>query len=80
MSVVSSVSSLATRIGNEIRDAVKPRLLPSGGTTGQVLNKTSGTNYAVGWTSLGTGASKNIHVGTTAPASPAEGDVWIDTN
>jgi hypothetical protein len=29
---------------------------------------------------LGTAATKNIHVGTTAPASPAEGDLWVDTN
>lgn len=94
MSVVSQISALASRIGNEIRDAVKPRLLPSGGTTGQALTKSSGTNYATGWTTLfsgsytdltskptlGTAAARNVHVGTSAPGSPAEGDIWIDTN
>lgn len=38
--------------------AIQPssnRLLPSGGTTGQVLAKTSGTNYAVGWSNAGSG-------------------------
>lgn len=29
---------------------------------------------------LGTAATKNIHVGTTAPVSPAVGDLWVDTN
>jgi hypothetical protein len=80
MSLVSTVSSLATRIGNEIRDAVKPRLLPSAGTVGQVLTKTSDTDYDADWSTPGTAAFKNLHVGTTAPASPAEGDIWIDTN
>lgn len=28
----------------------------------------------------GTAAALNIHVGTTAPALPAIGDIWIDTN
>ena len=30
-------------------DAFKSRLLPSGGTAGQVLAKSSGTDYDVGW-------------------------------
>lgn len=29
---------------------------------------------------LKTGSQRAIHVGTTAPGSPAEGDIWIDTN
>ena len=29
---------------------------------------------------LGTGATRNISVGTTAPASPATNDLWVDTN
>lgn len=29
---------------------------------------------------LGTAATKNISVGTTAPASPATNDLWVDTN
>lgn len=28
----------------------------------------------------GTAASKNLAVGTTAPSSPAIGDLWVDTN
>lgn len=29
---------------------------------------------------LGTAATRNISVGTTAPSSPATGDLWVDTN
>ena len=29
---------------------------------------------------LGTGALVNISVGTTPPASPSVGDLWVDTN
>jgi hypothetical protein len=31
-------------------------------------------------TGLGSIASRNITIGTTAPASPAVGDIWVDTN
>ena len=43
------ITLLATGIANYIRDSIKPRLLPSGGSTNQILRKTSGTDYAVGW-------------------------------
>ena len=80
MSVVSQIQTLASRIANEIRDAVKPRLLPTGGAAGQVLTKASSTDGDADWSTPGTGAFVNIHIGTTPPASPQENDVWIDTN
>ena len=43
------ITLLATGIANYIRDSINPRLLPSGGATNQILRKTSGTDYAVGW-------------------------------
>ena len=43
------VALLATGIANYIRDSINPRLMPSGGSANQVLRKTSGTDYAVGW-------------------------------
>ena len=43
------ITLLATGIANYIRESIKPRLLPSGGETNQILRKTSGTDYAVGW-------------------------------
>ncbi|MGA1373079.1 MAG: hypothetical protein ACO3Z6_15945 [Pseudomonadales bacterium] len=47
-------------------------------TPGQVL-KTNGV-AAPSWLTLGTGAVRNISVGTTAPISPAINDIWVDTN
>jgi hypothetical protein len=74
MSLASQVSALAGAIRDKI-NTMMPRLLPAGGTTGQVLSKTSGTNYDTGWIS-----QTKVTAGTTPPASPAIGDVWIDTN
>jgi len=47
-------------------------------TPGQVL-KTNGA-AAPSWLTLGTGAARNIAVGTTAPTTPAVNDIWVDTN
>jgi len=69
------VGLLSTRIANYIRDSVLPRLVPSGGTLGQVLQKTSATDYALGWispstsgtiTSLSASLSANVSLTTTA--------------
>ena len=49
------LDSLATAIGNHIRDAVVPRLLPPGGTAGQALIKGTGTDYDVSWGAVGGG-------------------------
>ena len=40
---------LSTRIANYIRDSVLPRLVPAGGSLGQVLVKSSATDYAATW-------------------------------
>jgi len=48
--------------------------VPAGGTTGQVLTKSSATDYATVWAAAAGGAS--VHVGPSAPASPAVGDLW----
>lgn len=44
-----------------------PNGLPAGGTTGQVLAKTSGTDYATGWISAPTGSVTSVDA--TVPAS-----------
>lgn len=51
------VALLATCIANYIRDSIKPRLIPSGGASGQVLGKTSTTDYSVNWVSVSASAS-----------------------
>ena len=43
------VGLLSTRIANYIRDSVLPRLVPAGGSLGQVLVKSSATDYAATW-------------------------------
>lgn len=45
--------------GSQLALENNPHLLavPAGGTTGQVLAKTSGTDYATGWTTPAAGGS-----------------------
>src|SRR5215475_8112658 len=50
--------------------------VPAGGTTGQVLEKTSSTDYATAWVTFSGGGGASVHVGPTAPPSPAVGDLW----
>lgn len=45
MALTDQISSAMTRIATEI----KTRGLPTGGTTGQVLKKTSSTDFAASW-------------------------------
>lgn len=78
MSLQTRLAALATAIGGDIK-ALFSRSLPAGGATGQVLAKTSETDYAVGWTTP-SDASPKISVGTTAPSNPSVGDIWVDTN
>ena len=77
MSLQTRIEALAVAIRTKI-NAMVPRLLPSGGASGTVLAKSAGTDYATGWVALGTASARNIHVGTTAPSSPADGDLWVD--
>jgi len=44
---------------------------PPGGTTGQLLQKTSSADYAVGW-------GPDIRVSAIAPTNPGVSTVWID--
>ena len=48
MSLASQVTALAGAIRDKINTIV-PRLLPSGGTTGQVLSKSSNSDYETLW-------------------------------
>lgn len=50
--------------------------LPVGGTN-TVLRVSGGVPT---WQASGTAISVNLAVGTTAPGSPATGDLWVDTN
>lgn len=48
MSLESRITAVVQAIGNDIK-ALLGRSLPAGGTTGQVLTKTSATDYAAVW-------------------------------
>lgn len=49
--------------------------VPTGGTTGQVLAKTSATDYATGWTTPA--AAPTVGYGTALPGSPVDGQEFI---
>jgi hypothetical protein len=46
--------------------------VPAGGTTGQLLAKTSGTDFDTQW------VSPQITVSSTAPGSPVLNQLWLD--
>lgn len=48
MTLQERISALITAVGADIK-ALFARSIPSGGTTGQVLSKTSGSDYATQW-------------------------------
>ncbi len=65
---------------NTAEDALEfidaPTSLPVGGTVGQVLTKQSVTDGDAGWDDPSGGTE--IAIGTTPPASPVDGQLWID--
>lgn len=52
--------------------------VPAGGSAGQVLGKIDGTDFNTGWTNRVAG-TVTLTVGPTAPSSPSEYDIWVDT-
>lgn len=76
-SLVQRLNGLATAVGTHIRDSVKPRLLPVGGTTGQVLIKTATTDFVTAWqTPSGGGGSQQVFVQQTRPAGNGPWEWW----
>lgn len=82
MSFSSQVSALAGAIRDKL-NTITPRLIPAGGTTGQVLSKSDSADYAFGWTdSLGggggdDGTSDPLDLTVTAPGTPPAGTVRL---
>ena len=73
MSLVSRVTDLATAVGNELKGLAAGQGVLS---TLSTADKTS----LVGAINELHAATPTITVGTTAPASPQVGDLWVDTN
>ncbi|MFM9881192.1 MAG: hypothetical protein ACKVOO_12380 [Burkholderiaceae bacterium] len=66
MALSDRINALATAIGNTLRDAVLPRLLPAGGSAGQVLAKTSAADYAAAWAAPAGGGAATLTRATLA--------------
>jgi hypothetical protein len=66
MTLKERVDALASRVGNYLRDNVLPRLLPAGGTTGQVLRKSANSDYATEWANATGGVSINDGAASTS--------------
>ena len=73
MSVASGVLALANAIGADIKALLRGQ--------GELSNlATTDKNSLVGAINELHAATPTITVGTTAPASPQVGDLWVDTN
>ncbi len=65
MDLSARISLLTTRIANYLRDSVIPRLLPSGGNSGQVLSKSSDTDYEFSWVTHNKTVQYSIQIGAS---------------
>lgn len=73
MSVASGVLALANAIGADIKALLRGQ--------GELSNlATTDNNSLVGAVNEVRARTPKITVGATAPASPAVGDLWVDTN
>ena len=73
MSVASGVLALANAIGADIKALLRGQ--------GELSNlATTDKNSLVGAVNEVRSRTPKITVGATAPASPAVGDLWVDTN
>lgn len=60
MLLADRINALASAIGNHLRDAVTPRLIPPGGSTGQMLTKASSADSDVAWATPAAGGSQDL--------------------
>jgi fibronectin-binding autotransporter adhesin len=67
-----TINGTSTALGGSI-DAI-----PTGGTTSQVLAKSSNTDYAVGWTSAGSGTITGVTAGTGLNGGGTSGVVTVN--
>lgn len=64
--LITDIKGVVAGMATDVK-GILPRLLPSGGTAGQVLAKTSASDYAVGWTTVAPGGGGDtVVVLTTA--------------
>ena len=73
------ISLLATAIANYLRDSILPRLVKSGGATGQFLAKNSGTDFDLTWLTPNTaGYISNASASLSANVTLTTSNTWYD--
>ena len=81
MPLAARLADLIVAVGADIK-ALFGRVMPAGGTTGQVLAKSSDTDYAVAWVTPaagGGGGGGNVYIQETDPAV-ASPYIWFKTD
>lgn len=73
MALADRITALAAAVRDKINLMV-PRLIPTGGTTGQVLGKASATNYAMTWVTPQQGVLEARAAVSHGPVQPAAGE------
>lgn len=66
MSLVAQITALAERVAGQFK-AISSSLIPAGGSTGQVLAKTSTTDHDVTWVNV-------------IPEAPQDGKAYVRKN
>lgn len=80
MSMASRITDLAAAVRDKINLMV-PRLIPAGGTTGQIVTKTGAGNYVFGWADApaGSGGGGAAILNFNGPAGTPQ-DMIFDFN
>lgn len=76
MSLTSRISDLAGAIRDKF-NAITPRLIPAGGSSGQVLIKGPGADYDAGWQTVAGAGPGNLVISEEQPANSC---LWLQLN
>jgi len=72
----SRLAALVSAVGADVK-VILTRVLPPGGTAGQALVKSSGTDYAVQWSTVSSGGQNTTYYQSL---NPAQAFVWSSGN
>lgn len=78
---MATLSARVTDLAAAVRDKINlmvPRLMPSGGASGQALVKTSGANYAAGWATVSGGGGGDMLIDGGNASSVYSGPAVFD--
>lgn len=78
---ITGTPDIELLISNAKGDKGDPGIgIPAGGTTGQVLKKTSNSDYATAWQNEASGAGVNTYIQDTDPAPAGVNYAWWQTS